>query len=769
MTPRTIVALTGAAAVACTLAISAPASAQPSDDAPSSTGAAHRSDNRPGPKTAEQTAKREKALALLKNGKAQLKAQTGGGATVALSPRKGDVVEFPVDKTDKIFTVLAEFGDAGSGRLGTTPGPLHNWIPEPDPAVNNSSYWVEDFNTAHYEEMFNGSGESFADYYTKLSSGKYTAINTVSDWVTVPGNGSSYGDNAVEDYGGAWAFIADSVDAWYANELKTKTATEIDAYLSQFDVWDRYDYNGNGNFNEADGYLDHFQAVHAGGGEEGGAPADAIWSHRWYVNSTDYGTTGPVVDGRQNLYGGAQIGASKYFVGDYTVEPEDGGLGVFAHEFGHDLGLPDFYDTAGGENGSAFWTLMSSGSWLGHGDGSIGTTPGLMGPEEKLYLGWLDYTTVAAGQSGSYTLSPSQDAASKGYQAVKVDLPNSSRTDEYVTPTEGVKAWWSGRGDDLKNTLTRSVRAGSSVTVSADLWYDIEANYDYLYAEYSSNGGATWTQVGQPLTGSGTKWSSKRWSYRPADSTTPTLFQFRYATDGGVNEAGAFLDRISVSVDQATDVIDGAENGDNGWTVKGWKASTGTEVTDAERYYLLENRQYVGYDDTLRTGPYQFSYPYTAPDKVQHFPFQNGMLVWMVDQGYADNNVATHPGAGYAMVVDARPNTLTYPDGTSPSNRREPFDAIFGLETLDGVCLEKEVATTVKGVTTYPTVKACNSEASRRPMATFDDTIKDAYYSVDAPQNSVKVAGVGVKATVTAGTTGALTVSVTNPAQPATP
>ena len=41
------------------------------------------------------------------------------------------------------------------------------------------------------------------------------------------------------------------------------------------------------------------------------------------------------------------------WIGDYTVEPENGGLGVFAHEFGHDLGLPDFYDTAGGENGTA--------------------------------------------------------------------------------------------------------------------------------------------------------------------------------------------------------------------------------------------------------------------------------------------------------------------------------------------------------------------------------------------------------------------------------
>ena len=91
---------------------------------------------------------------------------------------------------------------------------------------------------------------------------------------------------------------------------------------------------------------------------------------------------------------------------------------------------------------------------------------------------------------------------------------------------------------------------------------------------------------------------------------------------------------------------DGAEQGDNGWTVDGWKVSTGTEVTTGERYYLLENRQYVGYDHTLEVGPYQFSEAYSRPDWVERFPFQNGMLVWLVDQGYADNNTIDPPGRG---------------------------------------------------------------------------------------------------------------------------
>ena len=316
-----------------------------------------------------------------------------------------------------------------------------------------------------------------------------------------------------------------------------KTPAEIKAELAKFDVWDRYDFDEDGNFNEPDGYLDHFQAVHAGGGEEAGAGEDAIWSHRWYVNSTDYGVTGPSVGDQNNLYGGTQIGDSGVWIGDYTVEPENGGLGVFAHEFGHDLGLPDYYDTAGGENGTAFWTLMSSGSWLNEGEAAgdaIGTTPGGFGPEEKLFLGWLDYTEVDKGDSGQFTLSPSEKTYEDADQAIKVNLPNSARTDSYVTPKDGAHSWWSGRGDELSNTLTRTLTlaAGQSATVSADLWYSIEDGYDFLYAEYSTDGGDRWTQIGKPITGEGAKWAGKKWTLK-ATAAGDVIFRFRYATDGG--------------------------------------------------------------------------------------------------------------------------------------------------------------------------------------------------------------------------------------------
>ena len=47
--------------------------------------------------------------------------------------------------------------------------------------------------------------------------------------------------------------------------------------------------------------------------------------------------------------------------------PEDGATGVFAHEYGHDLGLPDEYDTIYSGAGEAveYWSIMSAGSWAG--------------------------------------------------------------------------------------------------------------------------------------------------------------------------------------------------------------------------------------------------------------------------------------------------------------------------------------------------------------------------------------------------------------------
>jgi immune inhibitor A len=429
--------------------------------------------------------------------------------------------------------------------------------------------------------------------------------------------------------------------------------------------------------------------VHAGEGEDAGGGAqgeDAIWSHRWYVNSTDYGTTGP--DGAK--FGGAQIGDTGFWIGDYTVEAENGGLGVFAHEFGHDLGLPDFYDTNGGENSTGFWTLMSSGSWLNHGGEDIGTTPNHYGPWEKLQLGWLDYSLVSEGQSGNFTLNPAAQQVEGKDQGLVIDVPDQAVPTTYTTPVSGTKAWWTSSADDLNTTLTRTLPLTgiSKATVTAKAWYDIEAGFDYLYAEYSTDG-VNWTTIDSVSDTSSGKWTTLRYT---VPGNGDVQFRFRYQSDGGVHLAGAFIDDIVVKSGGTTILSDNVENDGTGWTaVGGFKQSTGTETSSGDRYYLVENRAYVGYDATLQVGPYQFSNGLTKPDWVEHFPFQDGMLVWAVDESYGDNNTIDHPGHGQALPVDARPARFGYSDGTFPSNRRQPFDSTFGLQATDAVSLHKEV------------------------------------------------------------------------------
>ena len=87
--------------------------------------------------------------------------------------------------------------------------------------------------------------------------------------------------------------------------------------------------------------------MHSGGDQADGDPwqgEDAIWSHRWRAFQSDEARPGPA----NFPIGGTQIGDTGLWVADYTIQPENGGLSVFAHEYGHDLGLPDLYDTETG-------------------------------------------------------------------------------------------------------------------------------------------------------------------------------------------------------------------------------------------------------------------------------------------------------------------------------------------------------------------------------------------------------------------------------------
>ncbi|MEN1885734.1 immune inhibitor A domain-containing protein [Streptomyces mirabilis] len=749
-------AAVGVALAAATATFSTFAVAQADDAASAAASAsANRHEPRPagneaehdldGPLSKTQEAQREEALNQVISGDA--KVQDRNGSQVVKLKGKNKYVELGREKTDKIFTILVEFGDQVDSRYGGTVGPLHNQIAAPDRTQDNSTAWQADYNQAHFQDLYFGTGkntESLKKYYEKQSSGRYSVDGEVTDWVKVPYNEARYGSNKAST--GAWYAVRDGVTAWVADQKAAgRSDADIKADLAKYDQWDRYDYDGDGNFNEPDGYIDHFQIVHAGEDESAGGGAqgeDAIWAHRWYAFGTDAGATGPA----GNKLGGAAIGDTGIWVGDYTIQPENGGLGVYAHEYGHDLGLPDEYDTTNSaENSTGFWTLMSSGSWLGTGRNAIGDLPGDMNAWDKLQLGWLNYDTAKAATKSKHKLGVAE-YNTRNKQALVVSLPDKAVTTEIVAPAQGSTQWWSGSGNDLKNTLTRSVdlTGKSSAALTLDGWYDIEADYDYLYTEVSTDGGANWTAIdgtvdGQPIPrdGSGkpaltgTVDAYKKLSF-PLDAYAGQKvdLRFRYQSDGGVALKGFAADEISVTADGSALFSDNAETADAAWTAAGFSRVGASFTDDYPQYYIAENRQYVSYDKTLKTGPYNFGFSTTRPSWVEHYPYQNGLLIWKWDTSQKDNNVSAHAGSGLILPVDSHSTALKWSDGTLMRSRIQSYDSPFSLYRTDGLTLHSaDVATKIPS---KPGVPVFNDHTS-------------TYYDTTAPTAGVKITDTNTK------------------------
>ena len=131
---------------------------------------------------------------------------------------------------------------------------------------------------------------------------------------------------------------------------------------------------------------------------------------------------------------------------------------MFAHEYGHDLGLPDEYDTAGGaDNAVNWWTLMAQSRVSAASDQGIGTRAADLGAWDKLQLGWLDYEVVVAGQNRTLDLGPHEYNTRQGAGRRRRCCRRRRVTHDVGAPAAGTKQWWSGTGDDYDATLTRQV------------------------------------------------------------------------------------------------------------------------------------------------------------------------------------------------------------------------------------------------------------------------------------------------------------------------
>ncbi len=244
--------------------------------------------------------------------------------------------------------------------------------------------------------VYGPTDRTLQNYYQEISFGQVGITGMVAEWVQVA-HPYDYYSNGTYPYWNGWGPYPTNVQGLVQDAVLAADAV-ID--FSQFDTADPYDRDGDSDFFEPDGWVDNLFVVHSGSGAEWTGQADTIWSHSWDMSVDDYGNPIPAV-----MVDGVQIM-------DYSMEPEYGGapmdskgvvadpfpptVGVYAHEFGHVLGLPDEYDYGGESWGTDYWSLMSYGSWTTYPvynrfSGNSPTHPSAWG---KVRLGFVDPIVV---------------------------------------------------------------------------------------------------------------------------------------------------------------------------------------------------------------------------------------------------------------------------------------------------------------------------------------------------------------------------------------
>ena len=159
--------------------------------------------------------------------------------------------------------------------------------------------------------------------------------------------------------------------------------------------------------------------IHSGPGEEAGKsnpPYDinaenCIWSHRDKLSKHGSSGLAPRAAGGTTFDSFLIVPEYNYYHGLFEAT-----IGVFCHEFGHVIGLPDAYDTSYATTGVGQWSLMGGGSWgsVGRDGVSPGADPAPFMAWERLALGWIDEEEIELESGESATCSfPDINDASK--------------------------------------------------------------------------------------------------------------------------------------------------------------------------------------------------------------------------------------------------------------------------------------------------------------------------------------------------------------------
>lgn len=239
----------------------------------------------------------------------------------------------------------------------------------------------ETFSRLLNEEGFsdNGATGSVRDYYIDNSNGAFAPSFDVYGPVKVSKPYSYYGTKKNATRSGYTDYTSEP-----AAEALWEAIQKVVEETGDEHVFDDYDSDG-------DGYVDAVVMYYAGFNEAEGASSQTIWPHEWYLSSWDYLFN--------SSYSSTKVGNVSFDTYSCTSELQGTsgatlcGIGTACHEFGHAMGLPDFYDTYDSDNADAgglyCYSTMCSGNYNNNSH-----TPPYLNAEERIILGWLDGLTV---------------------------------------------------------------------------------------------------------------------------------------------------------------------------------------------------------------------------------------------------------------------------------------------------------------------------------------------------------------------------------------
>ncbi|NVK22925.1 MAG: immune inhibitor A [Kangiellaceae bacterium] len=589
------------------------------------------------------------------------------------------------NKTVKVLTVLIDFPDLKYNNNGLTAS---------DTGMFYSNYSVSHYNdlmfsTTGYAGPSNQNLMSAYQYYQAESGGTFSFTGNTFGWVTADNNADFYGGNDPDDNDN------DKNPTALIKEAVTKAVQQNNINLADYDIEDPYDLDGDGNLEEPDGLIDHVSIFHSSIGEEAGGgnlAEDAIWSHRFFVDASRNGYTIP--------------GTNKKLFG-YVIQPIDAAAGVVVHEFGHDLGLPDLYDTNGNSAGSnaagspvGAWSVMSGGSWVG----SIpGTQPTGFSPYGKAYLqakyggNWVSEQSYNLEDLTNMDVDLVSAVNHSALNQIKVNLPKP--TIDFYAPYSGSYQYYSDQGHLMSNSMQFAVDlpAGAAAQLAMKAHWDIELDYDYVQVlvndtpiagnhtkvnnQFHSTVKNFITDKSKSITGAegALGWVDLTFDLSSYAGQNITV-KIQYVTDPAVGGYGFVADDIQVTSGANAIFNDGGED-TNQVTLDGFLRVTDKRPA-AEQNYWIQLRGFSDIDQGLNNSSY-------SP----------GVLVWFADFNMDDNNSSDHPGQGLVGVVDADQGVIKSGIRTA-STSSQIRDAAFGRYAQ----------------------KATSGDDSRLAITTFDDS-----------------------------------------------